>query len=229
MRQQSAAEQRLQNCFHVCAERAWRLAYSWLRDSHEAYDAVQQAFLVAAKKSDQIPARNPWPWFSVVVAHEARNARRKRRLATNSEALDQSKDADMSIPHPGSSASDQPDPLDPLEAAINQEAKGMLWQALESLPQNERDAIVLTRIGGMSHQDAASVLAMPRKTLTSHVRRGMDRLKQRIGVEQEPLKHMLVGIPVAIPPGGWESALGAWKASAGLSAASSSGLLATSA
>jgi DNA-directed RNA polymerase specialized sigma24 family protein len=42
---------RVVRCARLCAERAWRLASALLRDKDAAYDAVQQACLVAARKT----------------------------------------------------------------------------------------------------------------------------------------------------------------------------------
>lgn len=213
------AQARLEKCFHTCAKPAWRLAYSLLRDSHEAYDVVSSAFLVAARKADQIPTSGMWPWFSVVVAHEARNARRKKsKVSSLEEAFGNESQSE------GTRSIEMEDPAapDPADAMMSEESQRLLWQALDTLPPNERDAIMLTRIGGMTHAAAAEVLAMPRKTLTSHVKRGMEHLQGKLEVNSRGLSRLMIALPIALPPGGWESALTAWKTSAGIGLASSS-------
>ncbi|MCA8937358.1 MAG: sigma-70 family RNA polymerase sigma factor, partial [Planctomycetes bacterium] len=108
---------RLELCFERCASRAWRLAVHWLGDSHEAFDVVQQAFVVAAGKPDRIPADDPWPWFRQVVINEARNTRRKHK------------------PLPSERENSMPDPRpDPAVAAANSETQRELRRALDDLP-----------------------------------------------------------------------------------------------
>lgn len=187
----------------ACSERAWRLAVAFLRNSHDASDAVQQAFLVAARKVKQIPSGDPWPWFSVVVGFEARNMARKRNALP----------ADFGV---GGSMDEPSDtPLnDPAQFVASKESIEELESALNGLPANEREAITLTRIGGMSHEDAARVLGMPRKTLTSHVLRGVQRLRGRLRVSDSGLAGMLAVLPVPQPPGGMAVAAAGWQAAA---------------
>ncbi|MCB9893038.1 MAG: sigma-70 family RNA polymerase sigma factor [Planctomycetes bacterium] len=206
--------ERLERCFDECAQRAWRLAVHWLGDAHEAFDVVQQAFVVAATKPDAIPHDNTWPWFRQVVIHEARNARRKKRPATSEQ------ESNMADPGP-----------DPADAATKAETSAELRQALDTLPEREREAIVLTHLNGMTHAQAAAALGIPVKTLSSHVSRGLDRLKGRLGGKGETMLASLAAAPLMAPPGGWEGALAAWKAAAfsSLTTGATAGAVATGA
>ncbi|MCC7509879.1 MAG: sigma-70 family RNA polymerase sigma factor [Planctomycetes bacterium] len=195
----------LERCFNLCAERAWRLACGLLRDPHEAHDCVQQAFVAAARKPERIPRDDPWPWFSAVLVHEARNLRRKRRPS-------HAKEFEMQDPSPG-----------PEHGAQRGETAQQLRMALETLPEAEREAIALTYISGLTHVEAAESLGMPVKTLSSHVSRGMERLRQRLNHKEEALMASLAVLPAFAPPGGWDAALAAWKAAA-FSSASAAGI-----
>ena len=131
---------------------------------HVRFDVVQQAFVVAATKPHAIPADNIWPWFRQVVINEARNARRKHRPAPSEQ--------ENQMPDPGPN---------PAETAARTETSAELRQALNTLPEREREAIVLTHLNGLTHAQAADALGIPVKTLSSHVSRGMDRLKGKLG------------------------------------------------
>lgn len=188
----------LERLFETAHERAWRLAYSWLRDSHAAFDCVQQAYLVAAKNPGRIPDGDAWPWFAVVVAFEARNLRRKKRPATNAEGVHV----------------DKPQSAAPALAAQRADDSRLLWQALDSLPQEEREAIVLTHVNGLTHAQASQALGLPEKTVSSQVARGMERLRGKLKSREEELGKYLAVLPVIAPPGGFEAALASWKAAA---------------
>ncbi len=206
--------QNLERCFALCHQRAWRLAVSLLHDSHEAFDAVQQAFLVAAAKPDKVPRDDPWPWFATVVVHEARNRRRKKR------------------PQPGLPVEvEMPQDNDPARHAQDSESRAALRSAVEDLPEHEREAVTLTQLSGLTHAQAAVALGLPVKTLSTHVTRGLQRLRTRLGNQSEELLAGMAAAPLAAPPGGWEAALASWKAAAfsgtapGAAAAATGGII----
>ena len=189
---------RLEQLFEAAHQRAWRLAYSLLRDAHAAFDCVQQAYLVAAKNPGRIPDGDAWPWFAVVVGFEARNLLRKKRPATNAEGVQVDK-----------SPSESPE-----LAAQRVDDGRLLWQALDTLPQEERQAIVLTHVNGLTHALAAQALGLPEKTVSSQVARGLERLRGKLKTREEELGSYLAVLPVAAPTGGFDAALAAWKAAA---------------
>lgn len=193
------AKQNLERCFALCHERAWRLAAGLLHDPHDAFDTVQQAFLVAAAKPDKLPKDNPWPWFAQVVVNEARNFRRKKRPRPDGDAL-------MDVQMPGQT--------DPAQHAARNEQSTMLRQALEELPEHEREALALTHFGGMTHAEAGVALGLPTKTVSTHVARGLQRLRGRLGGKSEGLLACFAAAPLMQPPGGYEAALATWKSAA---------------
>ncbi|MCA8939588.1 MAG: sigma-70 family RNA polymerase sigma factor, partial [Planctomycetes bacterium] len=197
----STSEQKIEYLANNCAERGWRLALGILRDEHAAYDAVQQAFLVAARKAAKIPARNPWPWFSVVIANEARNMRRKKRPAPIGEDIETSlQRADDQDTH--------------LRSIFRDESSAALDRALQQLPADEREALTLTTLGGMTHQAAADALGIPRKTLSNRAQRGIEKMRQQLRDSKADVASMLALAPLIEPQGGLVLAMNAWKGSA---------------
>ena len=191
----------VERCAHLCAAPAWRLAYAMLRDADHAYDAVQQAFLVAARKPESIPAGDPWPWFAVVVAHEAQNLRRKRRpvpVGTGSAP----EAPGMDVPDPRA-----PDPGRAVEAADEARA---VWEAVGALPEAEREAVVLTHLAGLSPGDAAKAMDVPRQTVAERAQRGIETLAHRLRSSAPATAKGLALLPVAAPPRGIEAAQAAW-------------------
>lgn len=163
---------------------------------------VQQAFLCAARKPERVPTDDPWPWFSVVVLHEARNLRRKKRPVSGV-------DLERSVRRPGANA-----PFDPIEEIARRETVERVRSALDTLPEPEREALVLTHITGWTHAQAAASLGVPRQTLTARVRRGLQRLQGKLGGESGAVACALGSLPVLLPARGWEAALLSWKARA---------------
>ena len=71
---------------------------------------------------------------------------------------------------------------EPTEPQLSREAPGGrdLDGALRDLVPIERICVSLCYGGGLSHADAASALKLPPATVKSHVRRGLDRLRERL-------------------------------------------------
>ena len=191
----------VERCAHVCAPRAWRLAYAMLRDTDHAYDAVQQAFLVAARKPEAIPPGDPWPWFAVVVAHEAKNLRRKRRPVPIGVGADPEA--------PGMDVPDARAPDPGLSAESAEEARAV-WAAVGALPEAEREAVVLTHLSGLSAGDAARALDAPRQTIAERAERGLAALAGRLRRSAPDAARSLAVLPLGAPPRGFEAAQAAW-------------------
>lgn len=194
----------------ACAEPAWRLARALLRDPHAAYDAVQQAFLVAARKPTAVPAGDPWPWFSVVVTHEARNLRRKRRPATNRAEVGGDGGPDMG----GGDARPDPRATEPVVAAARAEDVARLLAAVDALPDLEREALELTTLGGLTHAQAAEALGVVRQTVTERARRGLEALGRRLRAGEAATAHALAAVPLGAPAQGLAAATEAWLSTA---------------
>ena len=188
----------LERLVSLCARKAWVVAYGLLRDADEAFDAVQQAFVVAARKPDRIPTDDPWPWFGVVVAHEARNLRRKKRPWTNHEGAG------------GMNANGS----DPQDAASRLEARDRLREAVDRLPGPERDAVTLTHLGGMTHRAAAQALGIPRQTVTLHVQRGLKKIGTALSEDRRDIARRLAAAPLFAMPVDFEAMKAHWAQAA---------------
>ncbi|MCK6438674.1 MAG: RNA polymerase sigma factor [Planctomycetes bacterium] len=190
----------LERCAHECGARAWRLALSLMRNRADAEDVVQQAFVVAARKAERIPAHDPWPWFATIVTFEARNARRKRRPSEeNAVQVDRNND--------------------PSHSAEQREFVERLHRELDGLGEAQRDAIVLTQLSGLSYGEAAKALEQPAGTVKSNVHRGIEQLRIKLGAAPSTVTQALTALPMLEPVGGIDKALLAWVGTAKASTA----------
>ncbi len=178
--------------FSLVADRAWRLAFALTFHAPDAEDLLQQTLLVAARKRSRIPSDDPWPWFAAVMHREVRNLRRKN-LRHITAAL---QEASMADAHHG-----------PPDAAARNELRQQLRNALQQLPEDERDALVAGYIGGLTQKQAAKALGLPLGTYKKRVREGLSSLRRRMKVEGAQATAMLPLIPIPAPPPGWEAAL----------------------
>ena len=71
------------------------------------------------------------------------------------------------------------------EASMERQSTAMsVTAALARLPEEQRLAVALVLVEGLSYQEAAEAMAVPIGTLTSRLARGRERLQQLLGDDQ---------------------------------------------
>lgn len=138
----------------------------------QAEDLVQDTVLKALTKQDTFESgTNLQAWLFTILRNGFYSTHRK--TSREVEDGDGSHAASMvAIP-------DQEDKL----------ALQDLSTALEKLPQEQREAIILIGAEGMSYEDAAEALGVKVGTIKSRVNRARNRLAELMGVASERLSH----------------------------------------
>jgi RNA polymerase sigma-70 factor, ECF subfamily len=146
--------------------RAYRAAYLVVHDSAAAEDIAQEAFLAAVRALDSFDRRRPFgPWLHRIVVNRAIDYARARAL--RAEAGD---DALTDVP-----ARPEPPPR-----ALS---KGTA-AALAGLSPDHRAVVVLRYLLEYTPGEIARMLDLPRGTVNSRLRRGLDALRQRLPEEE---------------------------------------------
>ena len=89
---------------------------------------------------------------------------------------------------------DRLDPVSEVDESLHGASEGEgeanrrldLDEAMKTLSKAERLCVSLCYGAGLSHAEAAEALNAPLGTVKSHVKRGLDKLKARLGAEGEP-------------------------------------------
>jgi RNA polymerase sigma-70 factor (ECF subfamily) len=149
---------------HLVSQHAaalYRLAFRMLGDPHEAEDAVQDAFRSAWQGRERYEAaRGERAWLTVILRRRVADRWRKRPPpSTLSEA--ETLDVGVEPPHPA-----------------EQQYTDEMQQALDRLPAELRETLLLVVVGELTHQEAADVLGVPLGTVLSRVSRARQRLRQ---------------------------------------------------
>lgn len=149
-------------------DQAYAMALSILADEHDAQDGVQNAFIRALERIDQLRPGSPFgPWFYRVLRSTCLNLRRREKLRTHD-------------PVPPS-ASGGTDPERELERTRARERVG---RALEELPEMQRMAVMLYDIEGYEHAEIAEILGIARGTSRAHLHHGRKALRRAL--ERQP-------------------------------------------
>ena len=138
-------------------------------DEATADDVAQDAFLIAFERIGEFRGEGGFcPWVRRIAARLYVKRWKKGR---QTEALgDDERDDEASPLGTYLGEGEQADRID-LEAALS------------ALSKSERMCVSLCFGAGLTHAEAAEVLAAPIGTVKSHVKRGLEKLRRRMGVE----------------------------------------------
>ena len=147
----------LEALFRAYWPRAHRAAYLVVHDAALAEDIAQEAFLAAIRNLDRFDRRRPFgPWLHRIVVNRAIDAARARALRGELEL------------HEGAAA-----------AELERPDRAVL-EALAGLPPDQRGLVVLRHLLGYTPGEIAGLLDLPRGTVNSRLRRGLDAMKERL-------------------------------------------------
>ena len=156
----SAAD--LERLFRAHWPFAYRAALLVVRDTAAAEDIAQESFLAAVRSLDRFDRRRPFgPWLHRIVVNRSIDWTRSRAL--RGEVRE-----DAAVP-----AADE---------ARDSEAQTIV-AALAGLSPEHRAVIVLRHLLDYSPGEIADLLELPRGTVNSRLRRGLDQLREAIGDE----------------------------------------------
>jgi RNA polymerase sigma-70 factor (ECF subfamily) len=145
-----------------------RFARSLSRNQHDADDLVQSTVERAWRHAEQLkPGANPASWMFGIMKNAWIDHRRARGRRGEVAFPEDSGD------HPAVNPTDM---------------NATLWsvsEAMDKLPEEQRLAVALVLVEGMSYKEAAGLLEIPMGTLTSRLARGRSALATALGDAKE--------------------------------------------
>ena len=151
------------------------LVYRTLRDSSEAEDLAQNVFVQVFKSADRYRVEAKFSTWLITIArnlclNEIR--RRSRHPAESLEAAESPDDDFASRQFQDHKNTSAPDLL------LRDELTSKVEEALASLPENQRTAILLYKEKDMSYEEISKVLDCSLSATKSLIHRGRETLKQ---------------------------------------------------
>ena len=135
----------------------------------DAEDLVQETFLRAFRAwVDERRPKKVEPWLATICLNLARSGYRSR----SRRPLEVPFEEWMVEPHPR---------VDPESRAIAEIEREQLYRAMRELPEEQRVAITLVDLSGLSTYEAAEVMGTPRGTVLSRLHRGRRSLADLLG------------------------------------------------
>ncbi len=148
----------------------YRVAYSVMRNAEDAEDAVQEAFLRVLRHRDTLgEVRDHRVWLIRIVWNIVLD--RKRRAKTRPETDDVAELARV-LPASGLNAEER--------AAAAQHHAGIL-KLVETLPEKEREVLVLSAFDELSSVEIAGVLGITESSVRSRLFRARNLMAELLG------------------------------------------------
>ena len=146
------------------------------KNQSEADDLVQDTFLKAYRNFDKYQAgTNCRAWLYRIMTNTfLNNKRRSKRI-----------DSFVNTEAPGDYEAYQKNPvllakMDPEAAFVSRSLSPVVKEALESLPEDFRAAVVLCDLQEFSYKEVSEILNCPTGTVMSRIYRGRQLLKRRL-------------------------------------------------
>jgi RNA polymerase sigma-70 factor (ECF subfamily) len=141
------------------------LAQQWLASRADAEDVVQEAFVRFWRSRQQ--AANPAAYLYACVKHCALDWQRSRRRQSRRDEAAARPEAESWF-------------AGPLE---QEERRAAITAALRTLPENQREVLVMKIWGGLSFPQIAEVLRVSANTAASRYRYALAKLREQLAEE----------------------------------------------
>lgn len=145
---------------------AYNLALWLLRDPHDAEDATQSALYKAFRSFGRMHGADAKPWLLAIVRNECMDvlharSSRNRLEHTTEDSLDF-----VESPYPG-----------PEAAAMTTLDADAVMAAINQLPSEFREVVILREVEELSYREIAKVIDKPVGTVMSRLARARGRLQ----------------------------------------------------
>lgn len=177
-------------------DRLWAVALRTMGNPHDAADGLQDGLVAAYRRAGTFRGEAAvTTWLHRVVVNACLDrirAAKVRRAEALPDDLDEQRDR-------GSTLTASGDAEDPALAAIRDDRRRALLEALAMLPAEQRAALVLVDMEGHSVADVAVMLDCAEGTVKSRCARGRERLatllRDRLAEPEPPPAR-----PIPVPP-----------------------------
>jgi len=179
--ERDAARDRFADLVASQQRRAVRIAYHYVRDAHDADEAVQDAFVKVFTHITSYREELPFEvWFTRILVNGCLDMRkaRARRLRW---ALPMPAHSEMPAPEPAAKQVSVEDRL------VSDERTREIAAAVDQLPDRQRTVFTLCHIGEQSTAEVSQALGLSEATVRVHLFRAVRKLRTLLARERAPV------------------------------------------
>ena len=154
---------------------AYNLARWLTRNERDAEDVVQESYLRAFRFFAGFRGGDARAWLMRIVRNTCYTWLHANR------PLQEATEFDETLFSP-----DSRNP-NPEEAVLRNDRSALVRKALETLPANFREVLILRELEGLSYKEIADITGMPAGTVMSSLSRARDRLRQVLMMSEDTM------------------------------------------
>jgi RNA polymerase sigma-70 factor (ECF subfamily) len=152
--------------------RAVRIAYQYLRDAHDADEAVQDAFVKVFTHITSYREDLPFEvWFTRILVNACLDLRKSRsrrlRWAVPMSATSEVASAEPTAPDPS-----------PEQRLVSRERAAEITTAVDSLPDRQRTVFTLCHVAEQTTAEVSQALGLSEATVRVHLFRAVRKLRR---------------------------------------------------
>jgi RNA polymerase sigma-70 factor (ECF subfamily) len=152
----------------------WAVALRTVRDPEEAADALQDAFISAFRAADKFRAESQvTTWLHRIVVNACLDRIRRRQ-------------ARPTVPLPETGFNE---PATPRDSMAERETSLLVREALDQLPEDQREAFVLKHVEDLSYDEMAEITGAGVSALKMRVKRACERLRDLLEDARHRRRH----------------------------------------
>lgn len=163
-----------EHLFEENREMLERLAFFYTGSREEAQDIVSQSFLTLWERRNEIVQDRVIPYLFTVVKNACLDYRRKEQL--HREVHEQIRQQERSMMDIYTSTIESRDPV----ALFTEEILSIYKDTLLSLPEEQRETWLRSRIDGLTYKEIAQALGVPYKRVDKNMQRVSQKLKEAL-------------------------------------------------
>jgi RNA polymerase sigma-70 factor, ECF subfamily len=165
-----------QELFEKYHRRAFAIALGVVKRPEDALDVVQDAFIKVHKHIATFQGSSSfYTWlYRIVMNLSIDHIRKARKVTEWGDDMQREDDAGD-----GTLSPRMPDE-NPSKAVVRRELSAKIMQALDTLPEYHRAVIILREVEGMSYEEMAQVLDVPKGTIMSRLFHARRKLQEQL-------------------------------------------------
>lgn len=157
-------------------DKIYTLVAGLVRDREDALDLTQEIFVKAYRGLDKFRAQSGfYTWLYRIAVRHCIDYSRRRKRTQETVPLDGDALAEM-----GFEPADTSIHANPERVVVNQHLKVAIRDAIASVQEPFRTAVVLHDVEGLSQEEIAKIMGCPLGTAKSRIQRGRNQLRERL-------------------------------------------------
>ncbi len=163
-----AETERVERALLPHLDAAYNLARWLIGNEHDAEDAVQEAYLRAVRFFGSFRGGDGRGWLLAIVRHACYDWLRQHRAEHPTTPFEE----ELHSPDDGA--------WNPERLLLQGADAALVRAALEALPVDSREVLVLRELEGLSYKEIAEIAGIPVGTVMSRLSRARSRLQQEL-------------------------------------------------